>query len=620
MRLNKTRREIELKVAGGLLACIEAPYCKDPSAVIGLFHASPGDFRDANLKKLVSTIFKFVKMGKPITAQNLQASGLSEDFLLDVQSKGATLSTEVEMYSRQLHDQSEWDREIRFETQLIGDLQSGKITLEEYRRQQVEHVQAELEGKLTEGGESGLFCLADVEPQQIRWLWPGRVPVGKLTVLDGDPGLGKSLITLELAARVSTGRPMPDGATSDLPGPAGVVLMSAEDDPADTIRPRLDAAGGDPERVAILQFVPEKLGNSGRNSPRMPTLADIGSLKVALERHEARLLVIDPLMAYLGDTDSHVDSQIRSRLAPLAELAASTGTAVVVVRHLNKRGGDGNPIYRGGGSIGIIGAARAGLLVAPDPDDPESGKRVLASTKSNLALLPPALAYKIEVVQNMPKITWLGRTTYSAAQLLEAASSDSERSALDEGRDFLGQILEDGPMAADKIQKQARKAGLSDITVRRAKKALGVRANSERTPDGRRVSGWVWSLPDTLDAQPPLEVGNEHLEGVEILSGNTPSDTKKQECLDAHLSPLGEDEHLEPGQGEMFSRQHPPEKPGRTCRTCARRDGCPELSRALNGNPHALEGSCERWRGVCVVDRTLDADNKPTATAGAVEV
>ena len=190
----------------------------------------------------------------------------------------------------------------------------------------------------------------------MKWLWPGRIPFGKITVLDGDPGTGKSLITIDLAARASRGLAMPDDTRSDLGGPCGVLFLSAEDDPADTIRPRLDAANADVARVRILT------GVRVRNGQRMPTVLDLHAIEVAVAETAAKFVVIDPLMAHLAATDSHRDQDVRGVLAPLAALAARHGVALLVVRHLNKSG-RGHPLYRGGGSIGIVGAARSALLV-----------------------------------------------------------------------------------------------------------------------------------------------------------------------------------------------------------------------------------------------------------------
>lgn len=148
--------------------------------------------------------------------------------------------------------------------------------------------------------------MGNVRPEPVKWLWPGRIPFGKLTILDGDPGLGKSLLSLDLAARVSTGRPMPDGTKSDLSGPAGVVLLSAEDDPADTIRPRLDAAGANCDRVVLVPAIVESIERDGHRIERrrLPTLADVGAIRDTVVAEGAKLLIVDPIAAYMGRTDT----------------------------------------------------------------------------------------------------------------------------------------------------------------------------------------------------------------------------------------------------------------------------------------------------------------------------
>lgn len=344
-----------------------------------------------------------------------------------------------------------------------------------------------------------LLPLDTVQPERVRWLWPGRIPIGKLSVVDGDPGLGKSLITLDLAARVSIGAAMPDGMATDLGGPAGVVLLSAEDDPADTIRPRLDAAGADVARIAALTAI------CTGSRERMPSLDALGMIEQAIAQTGARLVVVDPLMAYLPTaTDSHRDQDIRSLLAPLGQLAARSAVAIVIVRHLNKRSG-GNPLYRGGGSIGIVGAARSGLLVAHDPDDADGQRRILAVTKSNLSAEAPALAYRVDSAGGVPRIRWEGPTQHTATQLVAEGASDGEgRGALAEAREWLSDILADGPQPAKEIQRAAREAGISDITLRRAREAIA----SVMRLGGGTGQRWLWALKRT-----PNEMLSEKLTG-----------------------------------------------------------------------------------------------------------
>jgi hypothetical protein len=341
---------------------------------------------------------------------------------------------------------------------------------------------------------AGLVRLADVVPEAVRWLWRQRVPRGKLTILDGDPGLGKSLITIDIAARVTRHAAMPDGTLPELEGPGGVVLLSAEDGLADTIRPRLEAAGADISRVVALAFVQDTQPGSEADPARvrrLPTLADLEALREAITAVDAKVVIIDPLMAYLpGTTNAHRDQDVRQILAQLAALAEETGVALIVVRHLNKAAG-GNPLYRGGGSIGIIGAARSGLLVAKDPDDETEARRVLVPTKSNLSAPAPALAYHLEPGEGeVVRVVWDGPSEHTAAALLEASGPASERSALEEAAAVLDLVLADGPRPVKEVEAEAKAAGIKERTLDRAKKQLGVKAHK----DGFS-GGWYWSRP-----------------------------------------------------------------------------------------------------------------------------
>lgn len=253
--------------------------------------------------------------------------------------------------------------------------------------------------------------LADVEPRPVSWLWPGRVPLGKLTIVEGDPGLGKSLVVADLAARVTTGACMPDGSVSDLPGPANVVILAAEDDAGDTLRPRMEAAGADLTRVTIWETV---IGDDG--TERLPALPDdLGLLAGIVRRTAAKLVVVDPFTAFLSGTiDAWKDAEVRRALTPLAVLAADLGVAVILVRHWTKTPA-ANPLHRGGGSIAITAASRSVLVVAEHPQD--ETVRVLAAVKANLSARPPSLAFGIELVGDVPVIGWRGEIDLTAKDL-----------------------------------------------------------------------------------------------------------------------------------------------------------------------------------------------------------
>lgn len=343
-------------------------------------------------------------------------------------------------------------------------------------------------------GPAGVLASV-VQPERVSFLWPGRLAAGKPTMLDGDPGLGKSTAALDIAARITTGRPLP-GCTASAE-PRGVVLLSAEDGAADTIVPRLVANGADLGRVFIMQGV----AVDGMIDP--VTLPDaLPAVEAAIRAQDAALLIVDPLMAYLGaDTNAHRDQDVRRALAPLAALLDRTGCAGLLIRHLNKAQASA-ALYRGGGSIGIIGAARFGLLVARDPED--DAARILAPTKCNIGPEPPALRYRLEGVpdSDAARVVWDSEPVNVNAAGLLAATGDGEeeRSALQEACDWLTDYLSLGARPASDIFKDARKDGHRDATLKRAKQRRGVQSQREGFGPGSRV---VWFLPE----RPPYDGG-----------------------------------------------------------------------------------------------------------------
>jgi RecA-family ATPase len=294
-----------------------------------------------------------------------------------------------------------------------------------------------------------------------------------VTIIDGDPGLGKSTLALDIAARTTTGSAMPDGSPAGIKG--CVIYLTAEDVLEYTIRPRLDAAGADVPKV--FSFDPD-----AELAP-LTLPHDINHLEATIKARDVRLVVIDPLVAYLGvDINSHRDQDVRRALAPLQRMAERTATSIIGIRHLNKAQGT-SALYRGGGSIAIIGAARAGFLVGLDPDDPE--KRVFARTKGNLSRNPEALQFSLaEVALSLTtgekiavsKIAWLGKSERSASELLETASED-DKSAQDDAADFLQEFLWDGPKPTKQVQLEARRRGLSWRTIKRAKTKAGAQSH-----------------------------------------------------------------------------------------------------------------------------------------------
>lgn len=345
----------------------------------------------------------------------------------------------------------------------------------------------------------GLAWLADVNEERVTWLWRGWLPRGKLVMFDGDPDLGKSVLWADLVARATNGGPMPDGSTA-AGTPCRVLVMSAEDDVADTIVPRLRAAGADMSKVATL---PLRRDKQGRMVPfSLPD--DLARLQGALDETGARFFVIDPVAAHLSESvNSHNDASLRRAMTPLAAVAQAAGAVGLLIRHLNKDTGNAKALYRGGGSIGFIGAARLGWLVASDPDD--ESRRVLAQQKNNLSRgKSAALAYKLISWRrdlDIPVIAWQGSTAHTANDLLAAPDARKAAPDREEAKQFWTTVLENGPVRMDAIYDEADRAGLSRITVKRAARAVKVKKAAERA-DGKIASWWAYG-PGQDDQLPP---------------------------------------------------------------------------------------------------------------------
>jgi hypothetical protein len=325
--------------------------------------------------------------------------------------------------------------------------------------------------------------LSRVRSRQVEWLCEPYMARGKVAILDGDPGIGKSLLAIDLAARLSRGEGLPGGAKPDRPGVT--VFLTAEDDAADTVRPRAEAARADLDRV---MFAP----GEGEPLPRLPE--DLAAVEGLVRGYAADLLVIDPVMAFLSaKAAANLDQCVRRALTPLKELAARTGCAVLLIRHLVKLL-SARAIHRGSGSIGIIGAARTGLLVARHPDDPEL--RVLAAPKSNLVKEAPSLGFRVKTDgDGRPVVEWAGPVGLSADDL--GRRPEKPERALrpqDRASDWLRGELAGGPRKAGDLLAAAAAAGIPERTLRRAKADLGVKAQQVHDPKAQQ-SEWYWYDP-----------------------------------------------------------------------------------------------------------------------------
>jgi len=332
-----------------------------------------------------------------------------------------------------------------------------------------------------------LQCAGDVQPQPINWLWPNRIALGKLTMIAGDPGLGKSLLSIELAKHVTKGIRWP---VDDTPCPIGdVVLLSAEDDLADTIRPRLDAAGANPDKVYFLESIQE-IDKEGELIKRGFSLKrDVAAIEQVLEQNpQIRLIIVDPISAYLGGTDSHNNSDIRSVLSPLSELANKKKVAIVVITHLNKGSGQGSAMYRATGSLAFVAAARAVFIVTRDQDDPD--RRLFLPIKNNLGTDREGFAYRVIQADNgAPIIDWENETITISADDALATLSNEDKTDRQDAISFLERELKDGAVDAKELFKSAESCGISRRTLYRAKSDLGVDSYKKDF-----AGSWAWRL------------------------------------------------------------------------------------------------------------------------------
>lgn len=334
-------------------------------------------------------------------------------------------------------------------------------------------------------GAPVLVRLADVVPEEVAWLWCGRLARGKLAVLVGEPGVGKSFVSLDVAARISTGAPWPDGGAAPL---GDVILLSAEDGPADTIRPRLDALGGDPARVTLLRAVHDADGER-----HFSLATDLLALESAMVTRGAALVIIDPLSAYLGDRDSYKDAEVRSLLAPVAALAEKRCAAVLGVMHTGKDS-QRRAIHRALGSVAFVAAARIVLAAGKDRDD--EARRILVTVKANLCAPAPALAYRIAGVP--VRVEWEPGTVegVTADDALGGGLPEDreERYRADE---LLRELLRDGEVKSSVVHHAADAHGVSRRGLWAAKRRLGVRTRHRGQPG--KAGAWFWWLPDVDD-------------------------------------------------------------------------------------------------------------------------
>ena len=302
--------------------------------------------------------------------------------------------------------------------------------------------------------ELRLIQMSNVPTEEVRWLWYPYVPLGKLTIVQGDPGEGKTTLALAVIASLTRGEALPECA--EAAPPMTVIYQTAEDGLADTIKPRLETMGADCSRVFVIDESRKELSMLDER------------LEITIHETEARLVVLDPVQAYLGsDVDMHRANEIRPILKRVAAMAEAHGCAVILIGHMNKAQGL-KAGYRGLGSIDFRAAARSVLLVGRTKDDPSV--RVMAQDKNSLAPEGKSMSFTLSEDSGF---RWLGSCDATVDDVLGGMARTESKTARME--DALRELLEDGDgLPSDELAAYAESLGISERTLKIAKKNLGV--------------------------------------------------------------------------------------------------------------------------------------------------
>ena len=312
---------------------------------------------------------------------------------------------------------------------------------------------------------------SSVTQRKVEWLWYPYIPYGKLTILQGDPGEGKSTFMLNVAALLTRGKNMPDGYR--VSEPQRVVYQTAEDNLADTVKPRLVSAGADCNKIAYIIDEENPL-----------TLED-SRIESVIKQTQARLFILDPLQAYLSqDSDMFSAGKMRGQLKQIADIAAKYNCAVVIIGHMNKSSGEKN-LYRGLGSIDIAAIARSVLMISKDKSDPSI--RYMFPVKSSLAPEGCAIGFSLN---RKSGLTWLGQRTIDTSQLRDYETVESKKSLA--ARVIVEILNEQDTYSAD-IVKKLKTLGISERTIQTVKKELGITSY-------RKNGVWLWHLSNDTDS------------------------------------------------------------------------------------------------------------------------
>ena len=312
--------------------------------------------------------------------------------------------------------------------------------------------------------ELKIISMDEVQSKEVNWLWCPYIPYGKITIIQGDPGEGKTTLVLQIIARLTKGEAIINEKAKQ---PINVIYQTAEDGLGDTIKPRLLSADADCSKVLVID---------DKDTPL--TMRDV-RLEQAIVETKAKLVVLDPIQGFLGaDVDMHRANKIRPVMKHIAELADKYKCAIILIGHMNKCS-MGKSTYRGLGSIDFQAAARSVLIVGRIKDEPEI--RVVCQTKSSLAPEAKSIAFRLSKENGFE---WIGEYDVTADDLLSGTAKGTKKQA---AIDFLEEFVLNGAKPQTEIMKLAKEKGFSEKTVRNAKDELKIKSM-------RKNNQWYLSL------------------------------------------------------------------------------------------------------------------------------
>jgi replicative DNA helicase len=439
-------------------------------------------------KIIAQTLFDLKEEGSPIDglilrnrlAENKQLDEIGGVEYLKKLVESVPSSANAEFYASKVVDAAK--RRLAVEVhKTIGDIIESDCSANELLAE-IHKKATGLEGYFEPIESSAVVInLADVEEKPVEWLWHNRIPQGMFTLLAGDPGLGKSYLSLDIAARISRGTSWSD--KTDLPenkAPLGsVIVLTAEDPLAQVVKPRLRQLGADLSKVSAIESVQINDPDRGRYETAIDIANDLPALRKAI-KPDTKLIIIDPISAYYGkDTDNHRDADLRRILRPVCKLAEDTGVAILAISHLNKSA-TGKAIYRALGSIALIAAARTAWLLTNDPDEPESDRRLLTPCKHNILVKPTGLAFEINDGRLVYETEPISTTSDEAL-----GGSTVEVVKLEQAVEWLREVVTPGnAISSTELSAKAEAQGIKKGTLQRAKKPAGVISYQLKTDKG----------------------------------------------------------------------------------------------------------------------------------------